>query len=294
MFCPPGYIDWKTMRSITRNLAERVYLADALETLDEDPQMALDESVNAAGEILSLKDHKWARKRLSLSNSNFEIELISFWIMNQLDENYGAVLCSRLGKLLKANHPILFHPDEFYFFSLDFPLRKMPELFRIFEEYDAKRMSGRDFWNRYCCIDGDTGAIRQKNQTKRLYADNFDQPPGFGPREGIFGQYVKPFIGCYVVFDSGVYPDSYYDNLEVLNLLNKHWVKPELDIVQLPIARKRGSKPAPAKGEFFARYPNGLPEGLSAEAVAAELTEAGYPITGRSIQNYDLERRVRK
>ncbi len=294
MFCPPGYIDWKEMRSNARNLAERLYLADALEMLDENPQVALDENINPKKEILSLSNHKWARKKLSLSSSNFEIELIAFWIMNRLDEDYGAVLCSSAGNLLKANHPILFHPDQFFYFFLEFPLRDMTELLAIFKEFDAKRMSGRDLWDRYCCIDGETGVVKQKNQTKRLFANYFGQSPSDECDGGVFDQYVKPFIGWYVVFDPDVYPDGYYDTFEALNLLNKHWVKPEQENEQQPITKKRGPKPSPAKREFIARYPDGLPDELSADAVAAELTEDGYPITGRSIQNYDRERKVRK
>ncbi len=52
---------------------------------------------------------------------------------------------------------------------------------------------------------------------------------------------------------------------------------------------KRGSKPTGAKQEFFRRYPDGKPEGLSSEAIAAELTEAGFTICGRSVQNYAKE-----
>lgn len=52
---------------------------------------------------------------------------------------------------------------------------------------------------------------------------------------------------------------------------------------------KRGPKPTRAKQEFFRLYPDGKPEGLSAEAIAAEITAAGFSIGGRSIQNYDNE-----
>lgn len=282
------------MRQMTREWAQRLYLADALEILDENPQSALLEGINLSQKIRSLRDHKHARKRLNLKHTSFEVELISFWMMNQIDEDYGAVLCSSTGNLLKANHPILFHPDQFFYFRLSFPLRGMGEPITIFREYDDKRMSGGDLWSRYACIGGDTGIIKLKNQTRRLLIQHFGVFPDYESDGGIFDGYVKPFLGWCVVFDPDIFPESYFEIFESFGVLNKHWTKPEEILDQKPMPKKRGPKPAPAKQEFFKRYPNGLPEGLSADAVAAELTEIGFPISGRSVQNYDRDRRIKK
>lgn len=289
MFCPPGYEDWSQMRSNVGDLAERAYLADALAILDENPQVALDPAINPKREISALHEHRFARNRLQLKDLRFEVEIISFWLMNRLDEDYGAALCSGTGGVLRANHPVLFHPDQFFYFPLSFPLREMTELSRIFEEYDAERMSGKDLWSRYCCLDADTGMVKEKNSTKK----NFEMYFGDGDDSGIFDKFVKPFLGWYLVFDSDVYPEEYYDTFEQLDLLNPHWERPS-DTGSSVVKKKRGPKPSPAKQEFFRRYPDGLQDGLTGEAVAEEMKEAGFPITGRSIYNYDRERRVRK
>ena len=38
----------------------------------------------------------------------------------------------------------------------------MAELTGICQEYDARKLSAQDLWQRYCCIDADTGEIKQK------------------------------------------------------------------------------------------------------------------------------------
>ena len=291
MFCPPGFEDWSQMRSNVGDLAERAYLADALASLEENPQVALDPAINPKREISFLREHRLARRRLQLEDQRFEVELIAFWLMNRLDEDYGAAMCSSSGGVLRANHPILFHPDQFFYFPLSFPLRNVPELARIFEEYDAQRMSGQDLWARYSCLDGDTGLVKEKNSTKKHFEIYFGS--GDGGSEGIFGKFVKPFLGWYLVFDPDVYPEEYYDTFEQLGLLHPHWKRPS-DADNSVVKKKRGPKPSPAKQEFVRRYPDGLPAGLTAEAVAEELKAAGFPITGRSIYSYDRERRVRK
>ncbi|UTS79396.1 hypothetical protein OL67_000443 [Phaeobacter piscinae] len=291
MFCPPGYEDWSQMRSNVGDLAERAYLADALVILGENPQVALDPAIIPKREISKLREHRFARSRLRLKDLRFEVELISFWLMNRLDEDYGAAICSSAGGLLRANHPILFHPDQFFYFPLSFPLREMSELSRIFEEYDAQRMSGYDLWSRYSCLDGDTGLVKEKNSTKRNFKMYFGD--GVGGDGGIFDKFVGPFLGWHLVFDPDVYPEEYYDTFAQMGLLNPHWEQPS-DEENSVVKKKRGPKPSPAKQEFFRRYPEGLPEGLTAEAVAEELKASGFPITGRSIYSYDRERRVRK
>lgn len=213
--------------------------------------------------------------------------------MNKLDEDYGATLCTSSGNLLRSNHAIFFHPDQFFYFWLTFPLRETPELTRIYEEYDARRMTSQDLWERYCCIDPETGEIKQKNHTLKHFDYYFGDGVEGGGQE-VFDRYVKPFLGCYVVWDPDIFPDNLFDIFESIGLSNKFWSKPDDKASGQLVPKKRGPKPSPAKREFEKRYPDGLPDGLSAEAVAAELTEAGFPITGRLIQNYDRIRKVRK
>lgn len=294
MYCPPEYLNWSEMRQKAREWASRVYLADALEVLEEDPQRALNESVNVNLAILALKEHRHAQTRLNLRCTQFEIELITFWIMNRLDDDYSAAICSPSGNLLRSNHPIQFHPDQFFYFYLSFPLRDMPEISTKYSEFDAKRMTTNDLWDRFSCLDGATGLVTEKIQTRRQFAQYFGGYPDSVSDGGTFDNYVKPFLGWYVVFNPEYYFDNLFDNLKSLGLQNKHWVEPEIEHVARKNNKKRGPKPAPAKREFEQRYPDGIPEELSADAVAAELTEAGFPITGRSILNYDNERKVQK
>lgn len=277
------------MRQNCQYWAERVYLAEALELVEEEPQLALSSEINPASEIQKLRRHKLARRRLKLEHMNFDTEIIAFWIMNKFDEDYNAALCTSSGNLLRPSHPIFFHPDQFFYFDLSFPLREMAELRTIYFEYDAGRMTGKDLWERYSCIDGMTGEVRLKNQTKRHLIHNFGFDKKLGHKDSVFDEYVKPFLGNYVVFNPDLFPDNLFELFLSIGLENKHWTK-SVDSVHAREPRKRGPKPAPAKREFEKRYPDGLPIGLSADAVAAELTEAGYPITGRSVQNYHNSR----
>lgn len=294
MFCPPGYLNWYEMRALTHEWASRVYLADAYETLGENPNIALREDLNLSNAIRTLSEHKFARTKLSLKDTNFEIELISFWIMNQLDNEYGASICSPAGNLLRTTHPIFFHPDQFFYFSLSLPLRKMAELFQIYEEYDAKRMTANDLWDRYTCLDGETGLIKQKVQTKRHFSMNFGDMLDRNDDGGVFENFVEPFLGWYVVWDKDLFPDTLYEFYESINLLNNHWSHSANESSTKQLRKKRGPKPSPAKLEFYKRYPAGIPENLSSEAIAAELTADGFPITGRSILTYDKERNNKK
>lgn len=293
VFCPPDHLNWNEMREFAQNWARRAYLADALELLGEDPQNALRTDFNLESTVQDLDKHRNARTRLNLKDRHFEVELITFWIMNKLDEDYGAALCTSSGSLLRSNHPIFFHPDQFFFFYLRFPLREMAELTRIYEEYDARRMFSQDLWARYCCIDAETGEIKQKNHTLKHF-DNYFGDGASGSGKETFDRYVKPFLGFYIVWDPEIFPDNHFDIFESIGLTNKFWSKPDDKVSGELVPRKRGPKPSPAKQEFEKRYPDGLPDGLSAEAVAAELSEAGFPITGRSIQNYDRSRKIRK
>ena len=53
--------------------------------------------------------------------------------------------------------------------------------------------------------------------------------------------------------------------------------------------RRRGAKPSKAKEKFKELYPNGKPEDVSADAIAAELRQLGFDISSRSILNYAKE-----
>ena len=57
---------------------------------------------------------------------------------------------------------------------------------------------------------------------------------------------------------------------------------------------KKGRKPTGAKEEYFRRYPNGKPKGVTFDAIAAELTESGFPISDRMIAMYESERKKGK
>jgi hypothetical protein len=54
--------------------------------------------------------------------------------------------------------------------------------------------------------------------------------------------------------------------------------------------RKRGAKPSDAKAEYYRLYPAGKPERLSYDAIAAQLTELGFAVVGRTVQNYENAR----
>jgi hypothetical protein len=54
--------------------------------------------------------------------------------------------------------------------------------------------------------------------------------------------------------------------------------------------KKRGAKPSEAKSEYYRLYPSGRPEGVSCDAIAAELTERGFPVVGRTVLNYENAR----
>lgn len=292
MYCPPNYLNWHEVKSLSLGWATRLYLADAYEVLGEDPQRALTETENLSRKVANLSENKLARERLRLADAWFEIHLIAFWIMNHLDEDFGAAICSPAGGVLKASHPILFHPDQFFYFHLRFPLRDMAELIGVYREYDEKRMTTDDLWGRYTCLDGATGLIKEKNQTARQFTLYFGG--GEDDDGGVFERYVRPFLGWYVVWGEQLFPDALYELYDSLGLLNKHWKNPETETASAVPTKKRGPKPSPAKAEFERRYPDGIPDDLSADAIAAELTDAGFPITGRSVLSYDKARSIPK
>lgn len=286
MYCPPGYFDWQDIRRMADNWAERFYVANALHTYSEATDTAFSDEFRIYADAQALNRFPSAVENLRLRDRDFEIQIISFWLVNAICERFDPLLCTKEGNLLRAWESIFLHPDQFYCFPLDFPLRSMTELHRIYEEYDAKRMTSNDLWDRFSCIDANTGLVRQKVQTK----NNFERWGG-GAEE--YSEFVEPFVGCSVVFSPDSFPESLEELVSEFDLPSNWLPKNDRAINELEV-RRRGAKPAPAKAEFLRRYPEGIPGGLSADAVAAELCEAGFPVTGRTVLNYNKYRRISK
>jgi len=110
-----------------------------------------------------------------------------------------------------------------------------------------------------------------------------------------YGRVVEPFLGHAIAWNSKNFPTEMVDLLDGLWAFESHWNVTELvgsgTRTKLG-ARKRGPKPTGAQDEYFRRYPVEKPNDISFDAIAAELAEAGFPISARQIQNYEKKRTV--
>ncbi|WP_413717391.1 hypothetical protein [Silicimonas sp. MF1-12-2] len=282
-------MDWHQLRAHTRFLAQHIVLADVFERLGKNPREALEDELHPQRVLLDLNKRDLANCGIRKTDFQFDVEVVAFWLLVNICDQYEPTICSPSGHLLKAPEPLFFHPDQFFYFFLDFPLREMAELATIYQEYDAKRMNGSDFWDRFCCIDADSGLVTHKNQTIRHLINFYEGGEALeqGTSE-IFEKHVKPFLGWSIVLDPSNLPETNGQLLKDLLLGESYWYDGDDSKVQERM-KKRGPKPSGAKSEFLLRYPEGIPEGLSAEAVAAELTEAGFSIGRRQVSYYDRE-----
>lgn len=292
MFCPPKYLNWEEIKQIAKNMAERVYLAQVLEQFGEDPKLPFieDNALYQSEEIL--KKHKKIEEQKILNGRFFDTALIKFWIFTHILDNLDPCVCSPEGRVLKAPWPIFYHPDEFSLFFLNFPLRGMAELIMVYSEYDAGRMKEKDFWERFVCIDETTGTIKEKVQTARHFELTFfDRKPEHKEMASAgINEHVKPYLGWSIVIDQNNIPDTFEEWNENLGLGEKHWFSNTNHEVERT-RKKLGRKPSGAKEEYYRLYPNGKPDEISYDAIEAELLEAGYKISSRSIQSYERKRR---
>ena len=190
-------------------------------------------------------------------------------------------------------------PDDYVFIHQDrldwvypaWPLRETTELHNIFELADERGFSCYDLSARYYFLDHSLGILRLKNNS----ISGFKFSSHFGDdahSDSYFQHQVKPFLGWAPVWNEEDLPDNFAQFLENLGVLREEWNVPALTLEktgQDETYRARGAKPTGAKAEFRRRYPNGKPDGLSADAVAAEITETGCPISGRQVLNYARE-----
>jgi hypothetical protein len=283
MFCPPGYLNWPDIRILADEWAERFYVANALSLYGKETDPAFSTEFRSYRDIQALERLPDAANKLRFPDRHFDIQLISFWAVNAVCSSFDPLLCSREGNLLRANDTIFLHPDQFYYFALDFPLRSMPELSRIFEEYDARRMGAGDLWDRYSCLDPVTGEVKEKVQTRNNFASYWGE-------ESAFDLFVAPFLGCSVVLKPESIPET-FEELIAEFAFPSEWAPSNNLEVDRPKPKKRGQKYLPARSEIFRRYPDGIPDSLSSEAIAEELSAAGFPVTSRSILNYDKKRK---
>lgn len=317
MFAPEGYIRWVDLFEEIKSWSYRIILAEQLQNESQDTGVAFDEKVYPMGSLIRRIHQSFMaetpelflsgvkineRKEFAKANEelHFESDLISNIIMANVLLEFDTLVCSPMGDILRAPELMLLHSDRLDWCHWCWPVRETPEFLSYFEQFDKGNFSGQELANRYCFIDSFSGVIELKNNSIINFgaASHFGRPTSKADKSKhlitkFVSQAIEPFIGWAVVWNSANLPKSTMELLQGIGMLDESWSIPmQADGKSFPEIgkRKRGPKPTGARNEFYRRYPGGKPSELSADAIAAELTEAGFSITGRMISYYESER----
>lgn len=309
MFAPEGYVGFGQMVEFLSDWAHSTYLAYVVEEDGRDPTKVFAEVGDAHRMLLTYRTHRlkkdtpehthskddvhWQRHIETRREDSFFVGIIYQCLLSKTLMKLETLLASPDGRIMEPDDYMFVHMDRLDWIYPSWPLRQSPELAGIIDYFDQGIFHESDLSERYCFLDNALGTIRLKNNS----ISGFKRSSHFGD-DAVSGRYVEtqvePFVAWSVVWNGANLPDDFPQFFENIGLLEERWNVPnalnssETDDNR-PTGKKRGAKPTGAKQEFFRLYPDGKPDDLSADAIAAELTESGFPISGRQVQNYAKE-----
>ncbi|MGC1506424.1 MAG: hypothetical protein WA782_20085 [Sulfitobacter sp.] len=310
MFAPEGYINFSTMVQFLSDWAHRIYLAHLIEDEGGDPKRVFSEKnldkdaysmlsqlrhvrlKQTAPDLTPSKDDKdWSRHLRMIRDDAFYVGIIYYCLLSKALLSLETLIASSDGKVMQPDEAIFLHMDRLDWVYPSWPLRETTEFATIIEYYDAGKFNIHSLSERFCFLDVSLGIIGLKNNSLvgfQRCSHHYDDRHS----KRYVKAHVEPFIACSVVWSEEDFPDDFAAFLENIGALPERWDAPQASGSSSAGRRpnvKRGAKPTGAKEEFFRLYPDGKPDELSADAIAAELTEAGFPISGRQILNYAKE-----
>ncbi len=310
MFSPEEYVNFYQMTEFVRDWAYKSYLARLIEQEKKDPvrvfqsdedgdrmlsRFRLDKLKEMNPNYLHEKDDPyWTSHLKTRKEDDFFVTIYFHCTLTKVLKNFDTLLASPDGKVMRPDEYVFLHMDRLDWVYPSWPIRECTELRTIIGLFDEGKFNGYDLSQRYCFLDFSLGTIGKKNNS----ISGFRRSSHFGD-DDLSDRYVKthvePFVSWAVVWNEDHFPENYPQFFEDIGVVREQWKIPEAIETMDREGRskpKKGAKPTGAKQEFFRRYPDGKPEELSAEAIAAELTEAGYPISGRQVLNYAKERQT--
>lgn len=319
MFAPESYIRWTDVQRELFEWSYRLILAHHLDTKGKDTTFAFEDLTNAEhvlrgcdfqnlykkyptaktkneGKITDIDAHNALIDELTQieEERSFTAALFTHNMMGKVLEFFDTLICSPDGKVLRAPNDLFIHGDSLEYCPISYPARDEPEYNNYFKLFDEINFTGGDIGERFGFIDCLKGLVIIKNNSKEMYeASSAGVYGGGSDYQNFIKTLVEPFRGWSIVWNSNNFPNEIRTVVDLAGGLREHWSFPEDSQLNFKNANKRvkrGAKPTGARSEFYRRYPDGKPPELSADAIAAELTEAGFPITGRMISYYELER----
>lgn len=306
MFAPEGYLGFGDMNEYLSEWASQIYFAYLLEESGSDPRLAFSGDEPSTGRVMQHRigqnptfrhkleggdDSERERFAKLLVEDDFFTAIIFHCILAKVLLQLNTLLCSKDGLLIRPDNYVFVHLDRLDWVYPRAPLRETTELQGIFKHFDRGDFHATDLAHRYCFVDFYSGTIRLKNNSVsgfRRCGHFFDD---VGADRYVTTQ-VAPFLSRSIVWRQDTLPENFADFLENNGVFESRWRVAETLSANSNNAKvwsKRGAKPTGAKQEFIRRYPDGKPEGLSAEAIAAELKDAGFPISARQVLNYAKE-----
>lgn len=312
MFAPENYVRWIDLVPELHEWANRILLAHELEEGGKDPSIAFNAAtipeavrIAEANDKFKLLDPSddpisWDAQRRSdfskvISEVEFTSSLIAFKYVSEILLQFDTLVCSPEGQTMRAPDLMLLHSDRLDWCYLDVPIRNIHEFQYYFELFDEGRLNADDIADRFCFIDPFMGTITLKNNSLTNMAKASHINLNSNDVERFYQQGVKPYLGNSIVWSAKKFPDEVVDLLDAMRFFETHWKVKELfdpKSARKLATQKRGAKPTGAKDEYFRLYPKGKPSDVSFEAIAAELAEAGFPISARQVQNYERGRTI--
>ncbi|WP_170789588.1 hypothetical protein [Ruegeria lacuscaerulensis] len=239
----------------------------------------------------SKNEAAWMEHARKNNEDNFFVTILFHCIFAKLLMKTNTLLVSSSGETIQPDDYVFVHEDRLDWVYPRWPLRSNTELKTFIEYFDNGTFDGGDLAERYCFLDFPMGVLAMKNNSRA----GFNRSSHFSDDafcERYVAAHVSPFISRAVVWNDAGLPDSFAEFLENIGAIEERWGLSALlskTGQSTGPKQRRGTKPTGARLEFLRRYPNGKPEGLSGDAIAAELTEAGFPISGRMVNKYAEE-----
>ena len=309
MFGPEGYIRYVDMVQEVDEWADRIVAAHRLAELGLEPSVAFKVDVvanglivdtefkNAFGEGPNKADNYGKIAELSLFQKNvdertFEAVLLTHFVVASIMLDFDTLLCSPDGTVLRAPEGLLLHMDRLDWCGWQYPPRSNAEFHGYYKALDEGTFLPRNIADRYCFMDGFSGVVALKNNSLSGYKRAAHSDWHEGDVERLKTQVVDPFIGWSIAWNYSKFPMTVFEIIRDHGLFQDDWhIDDKLsEESSRHNPAHRGRKPFGAKSEYFRRYPDSKPDFVSWEAISAELTEAGFPISSRMLQNYEKTR----
>lgn len=153
----------------------------------------------------------------------FQEGLLQAWMISHFLEPRQTYACSVEGRVLKVSNVLLHHRDWLIDCAWKWPPREAAEFRTYYELFDQGSFSEHEIFDRFCCLDAETGLIKEKNITRSGLEDAVSDPDRRQAAKVLIGTVVKPFSGWALCWKEDCLPETLEECLNELGLVEDRW-----------------------------------------------------------------------